>query len=104
MTYVLYIYTKTDKINQGLVKSSKNKLDSDYKRFFEHPLGSVMVPHHNLDSLTISRYGMFVMKIGMVHMLRKFRVVKTDTMPERLVFTPALDDFVGGVNIKLERR
>ena len=43
MTYILYVYTKTDKTNQGLGKLSKNKLwfkglDSDYKLFFEHPL------------------------------------------------------------------
>ena len=46
MTYILYVYTKTDKTNQGLGKLSKNKLwlkglDSDYKLFFEHPLARV---------------------------------------------------------------
>ena len=46
MTYILHIYTKTDKINQGLGKYIKNKLwfwglESDYKRFFLTPFNGI---------------------------------------------------------------
>ena len=49
MTYILHVHTKTDKINQGLGKKSKYKLwfwgpDSNYKRFFEHPLVNIINP------------------------------------------------------------
>jgi len=51
------------------------------------------------------RYAMLVLKIGIVHMLRHYRVVKgSDDMPVNLKINKEMNNFEGGVMAKFERR